>query len=236
MVKYSQNQKLFVFIGYIVGYIGLQIALLTAYTVYKSMNGVSMTPQELLIPGIYVTLIASIVTMIGLVFFTKEQFFTDFKQFFKMKRGWVIVFGGVGLMFAVNILLNSIYASMGITGSSENQVLLEQLIMSNPLAMALPVALFIPVIEEILFRGVILEFFEKRWGTIAGVISSSLLFGFMHVSDPASMVFLPVYFFLGSVLAFVYLKSNKNIAVSTLVHIVNNTISVISVLILNGGL
>lgn len=232
--KYNQNQKLFVFIGYIVGYIGLQVALLTGYTLYQSMNGVALTEADLIEPGIYVTLISSVVTMIGLILFTRKGFVSDFKKLFNTKNIWLIILGGVALMYAVNIGLGLIYELAGITGTSDNQAVLESLITTNPLAMFLPVAIFIPIIEEILFRGVILEFFEKRWGMIMGVIASSLLFGLMHVPSISSMVFLPIYFSLGAVLAFIYLKTNKNIMVPIVAHIINNGLSLVLVLITSG--
>lgn len=43
--------------------------------------------------------------------------------------------------------------------------------------------LFVPIYEEILFRGILLEAFEKLWGWVAALILTSLLFGLWHLKN-----------------------------------------------------
>lgn len=43
--------------------------------------------------------------------------------------------------------------------------------------------LFVPIYEELIFRGVLLKFFEKSYGTINAVVFVSLLFGLWHVKN-----------------------------------------------------
>lgn len=50
---------------------------------------------------------------------------------------------------------------------------------------ALPTAVF----EEILFRGILYRIMEEKLGTIVALISSSLIFGFMHILNPGSSIF-----------------------------------------------
>lgn len=42
-----------------------------------------------------------------------------------------------------------------------------------------------PVVEEVGFRGVLLSIWSSRWGLRRGVAAASVLFGSLHLSDPA---------------------------------------------------
>ncbi|MCY4256763.1 MAG: type II CAAX endopeptidase family protein [bacterium] len=49
-----------------------------------------------------------------------------------------------------------------------------------------------PIFEELFFRGLVLRAFERKWGTLMGVLASSLLFGAVHLQPlqfPALVVF-----------------------------------------------
>lgn len=49
-----------------------------------------------------------------------------------------------------------------------------------------------PIFEELFFRGLTLRAFERRWGTVVGVLGSSALFGAVHLQPlqfPALMAF-----------------------------------------------
>lgn len=43
--------------------------------------------------------------------------------------------------------------------------------------------LFVPIYEEILFRGILLKAFEKLWGWVAALVLSSILFGLWHLKN-----------------------------------------------------
>lgn len=233
--KYTKNQKFFVFIAYIAGYFGLQILLLGIYMAANGMYG-NITPEDLIMPSMYIQLLSAFVSLIAMYMITKNVFDNDFKGFRKVKSPWLLIFGGFAAMYVANIVLGLIYQDLGIVGDSENQIVLEQMISMNPILMILPVAILIPIVEEVLFRGVILEFIEKRLGLIAAGLLSALMFALLHVTDAASLIFLPIYWVLGLILTYIYIKSGKNLLVPIVAHILNNAISIIAVLILNGGL
>lgn len=238
--KYTKNQKFFVFIAYIAGYFGLQILLLGAYIAIQTELGnvppEGITPADLVLPGIYIQLLSAAVSFFAMYLITKNVFDKDFINFRKVNSPWLLIIGGFVAMYFANIVLGLLYQSLGIVGNSENQIVLEQMISMNPILMILPVAILIPVVEEVLFRGVILEFIEKRLGLIAAGMLSALMFALLHVSDAASLIFLPIYWVLGLILTYIYIKSDKNLLVPIVAHVLNNAISIIAVLILNGGL
>lgn len=43
--------------------------------------------------------------------------------------------------------------------------------------------LFVPMYEELLFRGLILKFFEKNYGAIKAIVFVSILFGLWHLKN-----------------------------------------------------
>jgi putative effector of murein hydrolase LrgA (UPF0299 family) len=71
-----------------------------------------------------------------------------------------------------------------------------------------------PVVEETLFRGLILQRWGTKWGLTAGIIGSSLLFGILHLNVVGLSMF-------GIVMAVLYLKT-KTLWLPIGVHALNN--------------
>jgi membrane protease YdiL (CAAX protease family) len=84
----------------------------------------------------------------------------------------------------------------------------------------LMVCLIGPVLEELLFRGIILEGFLKRYKPARAIFWSAFLFGLFHMNP---WQFIPG-FFSGILLAWIYMKTRSLIPV-ILIHIVNNSLS-----------
>ncbi len=76
-----------------------------------------------------------------------------------------------------------------------------------------------PVVEELLFRGVILHRWSARWGLRRAVFYSSLAFGLMHANFLGLFVF-------GCVMAVLYIRSGTLI-VPILCHALNNLIGTV---------
>jgi len=76
---------------------------------------------------------------------------------------------------------------------------------------------FVPLSEEVFFRGYMLRFLDQRTGRVAAVIVSSALFAVIHL-NPSGIV---VYFIIGLVLAFLYLRTGRLWA-PILAHMVHN--------------
>lgn len=78
------------------------------------------------------------------------------------------------------------------------------------------------VLEELVFRGVILNAFRKKTGDMAGIFISAALFSLIHCS-PQQTIFT---FVFGIVLAFVVVKTGSVVS-SMIIHFLNNAIAVI---------
>lgn len=84
------------------------------------------------------------------------------------------------------------------------------------------VGLFVPIAEEVMFRGVLQTAIVRRFGALAGILGSSLLFGAIHV-DP---VLFPPLFMMGLMLGFLR-HYYRSIWAAILFHALNNTITVL---------
>ncbi|WP_161798246.1 CPBP family intramembrane glutamic endopeptidase [Aneurinibacillus tyrosinisolvens] len=84
------------------------------------------------------------------------------------------------------------------------------------------IGLFVPIAEEMMFRGVLQTALVKRFGAIAGVVGSGLIFALIHV-DP---VLFPSIFVMGVMLGWMR-HYYRSIWASVLFHALNNTITVL---------
>jgi len=83
----------------------------------------------------------------------------------------------------------------------------------------LNLVVFIPIFEELLFRGLILSGLKNSYNIIIALIISSVIFGLFHVDILGAFIF-------GLWLGWIYLKTN-NILLCVLVHSACNAISFI---------
>ena len=88
----------------------------------------------------------------------------------------------------------------------------------------LKVAVVAPVIEELIFRGLLLNGFRKNYNGFVAVFMSALLFSLFHL-NPWQM---PATFVLGLLLGWLMLRTN-NILVAIIGHSINNALVLLSV-------
>jgi uncharacterized protein len=80
-----------------------------------------------------------------------------------------------------------------------------------------------PILEELLFRGIVLHGLLKRYSPVRSIIISSMLFGIVHLNP---WQFIPA-FILGILSGWVYSRTGK-LTLSILIHMVNNLMAFIS--------
>jgi membrane protease YdiL (CAAX protease family) len=85
-----------------------------------------------------------------------------------------------------------------------------------------------PILEELIFRGIILNGFLKRYSPFYAILFSSLLFGIGHV-NPSQII---VASLAGAFLGWVFYKT-KSLLLCILLHFVNNCTSFIFMVVLN---
>lgn len=74
-----------------------------------------------------------------------------------------------------------------------------------------------PIVEEVLFRGLILPRWSIKWGTISGLTFSSLFFGLLHFNALGLFNF-------GLVMALLYLRT-QTLFVPIMAHFLNNLVA-----------
>ena len=84
----------------------------------------------------------------------------------------------------------------------------------------LSVILFGPIVEELLFRGLIFNEIDKIKGGAAPIILSGLLFGLFH-REPVQVVYASI---LGIILGFVYSKT-RSLHLVIFMHMLNNLVA-----------
>lgn len=86
-----------------------------------------------------------------------------------------------------------------------------------------------PVLEEILFRGIVQDSLTEKLGPLRGILIGACVFGIVHII-PQQVINA---FFVGIVLGFIYYRSGSLVPV-ILIHMINNAISYFS-WVLSGG-
>ena len=167
----------------------------------------------------YATLCCAVLLLTHKVFKQDFQKIDSLGNFFKQM--------GLGLLFTFGaaMLGNSIVFWLGTEETALNQELVESALEAMPILMIIAIVVFAPIVEEVIFRLVLMNLFN--WTPIYNLIFSSLLFGLIHVLSGGLIHIVP-YFLMGLVFGYFYLKHN-NIWHITILHVLHNGLTVILV-------
>jgi len=214
--------------------VGLWIALKTATGGAATVNGALFPPMLVM-----VAVAGSGIVMIGGAAILRRArniswFALGFQQ--ATTRHFAIT---IAVFLAYLVLSEAITRAFGI--DPEGQMARELLIDFVPdeasvLHILLAVAgigVFVPVAEEIIFRGLLVTWLRERVGPVAGVILSALAFSVAHlyflITDVTFGIFITGQIFvLGLMLATLYVWS-RSLWPPILLHIVNNTLAIVVV-------
>ena len=174
--------------------------------------------------------------MIVVFFIFKDQMLSQWKDF---KKNWSshLFYGlivGTALIYLAGICGGMLTLALGGAQTSENQALIEAIMDVQPILMMIPTVIFAPILEEMIFRGIIFGWAYELSPKIAHILSA-FIFGFVHIMSAvmsgqiSEWIQIFSYFFMGIALSFLYEKKN-NIYVPILSHAVNNLISVLLIL------
>lgn len=146
------------------------------------------------------------------------------------KLKWMAL-AGLGLGVAMDASYSSLYERIlhHPLPVQETTPFVQYSLKASPVTAALAIVIVAPVVEEILFRGLLYGAFSKwmpPWGVIA---MSSALFAIVHLQP----VYLPPIFCMGLILGWLRWKS-ESVALPALVHGLNNGLSLI-LLAINGS-
>ena len=168
--------------------------------------------------ALVITAICAVVASVVLSLF----FHIDIKNGRIERRGQIkamdfimAIVGGAGVSIALNIVI----ALTNMAGKDTAFVEVSDLITSNPLIVTIICAgILIPIVEEILFRGLIFNRIKHQYNFLAGLLISSLLFGIYH-GNIVQGIYATL---LGIFLGFAYHKT-KSILIPVFIHMGGNT-------------
>ena len=156
------------------------------------------------------------ILFIVFIWMYKDRYINDFKKL--NKKTWIYVLGMSAALFLINYGLSDMFEKMKVT--MNNQDTINEMFKSYKLLTSINVCLFAPFIEELIFRYSFSTFIKKD---LVFILISSIVFGIMHGVGVVTFL----YVFIGVMIAVVYLKTDKNIVASTVIHFINNFLSVI---------
>ncbi|EPC8422240.1 CPBP family intramembrane metalloprotease [Bacillus wiedmannii] len=132
---------------------------------------------------------------------------------------YIILFYGLYIVNDIFIISNLFPDAVKEQSSTLNLEMLKQ----YKLVLLLGTAIFVPIFEELIFRGIILHFLQQRFPFWIAALGSSFLFGIGHMYSTGVMFSM---FILGLFMA-ILCKRTNSIIPAILLHMLNNTIALL---------
>ena len=151
---------------------------------------------------------------------------TKRKFFFGVLTGWLfLILMKVVFEFVSEMLMQF----FGLVGQSLNQSNLQSSFQEQPLLIAVFACIIGPLMEELLFRQILLRYLRKSLPTRLSVFLVGLAFALAHMHSLALSEWVGAVDYLGGGLAFsiIYVKEKENIYYPLLVHMLGNSLSFI---------
>ncbi len=184
------------------------------------------------------TVFSNIIIVIILILMYRKDLIKGFKDL-KEKKASPLGIGFNYWFFGLMIMVfsNFIISLFNQGGTSTNEESIRVIVNNFPVLALLSIALISPIIEELVFRKAFREIFENKW---IYLFTSGVIFGGLHVflSPIHSFVdylYLIPYCSMGIAFAYMYYKTN-NILVPITMHVMHNTLNVVSTILLAGAI
>ena len=161
---------------------------------------------------------------------------TRLTQGFQLTLNWqvtarqlsLIIGSAVGLILVLPMVGVVLTMLVGHPTISQNQASINQTLQGGVLtqiAMVFLAVVIAPLIEETMFRGVVMNTWFKNNRYYADVLLSAVLFGVFHTTADLSFVTVTPYVVMGAVFALIYRKTG-NLVVNIYTHMLYNAIVV----------
>ena len=204
------------------------------FVIYLLLKYTSIT-HDLITLGIYLNLVCSLISFAFAVVLLKDFLIENIKKF-KEELSTNILYSatiGIGMIYVVSIISNTIINLIlgGSSNDSANQLLFESYLNKDLIFMFIQSVILAPVLEELLFRGLIFRSLRSINRNLA-FFASAFLFGFLHIysalfaGDLSQLIYLLSYGGMGFAFSYAYEK-RKTICVPMLIHMINNLVAVL---------
>lgn len=218
----SKQKKIVLLIIYVVGMFILPLFVMGVAALFVGVNPDTMT-QELVRLSTTSIVVSYGVLMFLLLILTKNVFKQDFIKINSLGNFIKQMFVGILCTYSAVIVGGLLVQLFGASETAANQAAVESALNALPIGMIFSVVIAAPIVEEIIFRLVIMQLFNSK--PVYNIIFSSLVFGLMHVISGGLIHIIP-YFLMGTIFGFIYYK-NDNIWHATILHMLHNGLSVL---------
>ncbi|MGG1607677.1 CPBP family intramembrane glutamic endopeptidase [Bacillus wiedmannii] len=207
-----------------------ELIMLIVYTMFALLQmglfilfGISLLTNSNLVESEFVlsAIGLTVPAIVGIIFFRKEiiEGFTYFKE------KTILKIVSIPMVVLFTVIVEQIVMRFLATGQPENQEQLLETGAEIPLIFTLLVfGILGPILEEIIFRYIILNRFSHYIGTAIASIISIIIFTLLHTNQLSDIaIYLP-----GAViLTAAYLISKRSLAYVMAIHILNNCLGFI---------
>ena len=204
--------------------------------ILQSIYLIATTSKTNMVAAIIITIImiaAEIAVLLPIFHYFKSKF--DAFDFHKITSVDILNTAKyVAIIMIGNVILTILHTLfIGKVTEAANQSSIES--MATPsmiIGLVAMVTLVAPFVEELMFRGIIMNYFVYGFPKWLKIIISGVAFGLFHVvGEPFQFFALLQYSFMGCVLAYAYTANNR-LQSSIMVHIGNNLIASLSLILI----
>ncbi|EOG8708888.1 TPA: CPBP family intramembrane metalloprotease [Bacillus paranthracis] len=212
----KMNKKELIMLVIFTLFVPFQISLFILFGI-SLLTNVNLVESEFLLSAIGFTVPA----IVGIIFFRKEiiQSFTYFKE------KTILKIVSIPMVVLLMVIIESSIMHFLATGQPENQEQLLEAGAEVPLIFTLLVfGILGPILEEIIFRHILINRFSHYIGTAIASIISILIFTFLHTNQLSDYAF---YLPGAVILTIAYLISKRSLAYVIAIHMLNNCLGFI---------
>lgn len=209
------------------------------YTVLFVFDGVKLLASSMPFAiANYLKYLVYVVLALYGSFLFKDRLIQQWNEIRKTKRKFFFGVLKGGLFFILMTLVFEFVSEMlkqffGLVGQSLNQSNIQGTFQEQPLLLAVFACIIGPLVEELLFRQILLRYLRKSLPTWLSVFLVGLVFALTHMHSLALSEWVSAVGYLGGGLAFsiIYVKEKENIYYPLVVHMLGNSLSFIILVI-----
>lgn len=200
---------------------------------FRGVNIQDLQNDKALTAFMLADFVSKLVPIFASIFIFRKLLLKDTLDFKKKWANYILIIAiGFLSIIVLNILAELIYTALGVTGTSENQLIIERaLTLSIRPFVVIIILVFAPILEELIFRKFLIKYLQGlKLGNWLPYLVSAIVFAAIHMDGSLNdLIFFPMYFILSASITLAYKYSGDNIYVSTGIHFLNNLLSLLGV-------
>lgn len=227
-LHYSLRKSIFLLFHFTIGYFALYPFILVLF--------IDLVGLDIWLTNGIIDIVYSLLMLVASIYLTRDLLWRSINVLAEHPlKTFKIILTTFSFMLFSSFVLNFIISYLSGLGDSANQSYIIDLFKDYPYLILIQALVYAPIVEEIMFRGLIFGSLAKKSIPLAMVVSS-LLFGLAHVYDSllsgnfADLWFIPTYAMLGYFLNRAYLKSGTIIS-SMALHFMNNALGLLAIVV-----